>query len=122
MNLKNTSENVSIPWKTCITIGLIFGALLCFNPQLKSQISDLLLFLVFLKLSPLSFILFSVSIFVLMFALRNKNINRCWFVCAVGLLFNGFVGGYIGLAIYNFRINQVNDAIDFLMMAWVMYV
>jgi hypothetical protein len=107
------------PWRVIAIMAIIFGLVLIINRENKYL--NILQSFGFGKLNWQIF-MFSGSLIALAMFIKQWTKFRCLYAVGLSLLFNGLVGGYIGLSIWNFWIAQSRDGIEFLMIAWTSYV
>lgn len=116
-------HEVSIPWRACLLSGVAFGVALSLGVQHDNCLWALIRFLEFHKLGWHGIFGFGIVLVLLMVkwpaTLGNSRARLGVFV---SFIFNGVVGGYLGIAIWNFHIGQIIEGIDFLGWAWVAYV
>lgn len=120
-------NEVSLPWKMCLLGGAIFGAALIKGGQHRGWVWDLIQYLEFHKLNWKGFG-YSGLVIVLLMALLPEKLDdalddaRPVFAFLIALLFNGMVGGYLGIAIWDLSIGETRDGIEFICCAWISYV
>lgn len=116
-------SEVSIPWKICLLTGAIFGVALSQGSQHDNSIWKLVRFFEFHKLNWVGFGGSGIFIVALMIWWPQHRIDaRRKISGLIYFLFNGMVGGYLGIAFWSFYIGVSKDGIEFLGWAWITYV
>lgn len=113
---------VSVPWKACLLMALLFGIALCISPQNDNWLLEAIRYVEFHKLHWVQFGAFGLFVVITMVSISKFSNARAIASLLISFLFNGMVGGYLGIAIWHFYTGDHRSGTEFLGWAWVTYI